>query len=103
MDQLEINWTSTALKQRNRIFNYWNTRNKNSNYSKKLNIIIKQRITLLAVFPEMGKITIAKDVKGISLENYSIFYKTTSTKIIIVAFWDNRQDFKKLIKFLKSN
>lgn len=34
------------------------------------------------------------------LGNYSIFYKIFDEKIIITAFWDNRQDPKKLLKIL---
>ena len=41
MARLKILWTSTALKQRNHIFKYWNERNKSNSYSKKL----KNKIT----------------------------------------------------------
>ena len=33
MDKLEIVWTSTALKQRNYIFEFWNNHNIDFDYS----------------------------------------------------------------------
>ncbi len=30
--------------------------------------------------------------------HFSIYYKFTSDQIIVMAFWDNRQDPKKLLK-----
>jgi len=35
MDELKIFWTQTAKEQRDHIFDYWNKRNKNTDYSKK--------------------------------------------------------------------
>ncbi len=49
-----LKWTSTALKQRNAVFEYWNSRNKSNQYSKKLNLKIKERTTLLKLYPELG-------------------------------------------------
>jgi toxin YoeB len=47
MALLKIFWTSTAIKQRNYIFEYWNERNKSKSYSQKLNLKIKERTELL--------------------------------------------------------
>jgi len=33
--------------------------------------------------------------------NFSIFYEVTNEEILITAFWDNRQDPKKLLQILK--
>ena len=103
MARLEILWTSTALKQRNHIFEYWNERNKSTAFSKKLNEEIKERIKLLKTYPEFGKKTKFSITRAISLRHYSILYKKIDTNIIITGFWDNRQDPKKLIEFLKNN
>lgn len=101
MAQLTIYWTQTAIKQRNFIFKYWNARNKSNAYSIKLNTSVKERISLLRINPEMGKVTEFKETRAISLGHYSILYKQTGKKIFITGFWDNRQDPKKLLKFLK--
>ncbi len=101
MARLTVFWTQTAVKQRNYIFDYWNNRNKSNAYAKKLNESIKERITLLKTNPDLGKKTEFSGTRIISLGHYSILYKKIDIKIIITGFWDNRQDPKKLINFLK--
>ena len=101
MDGLRIFWTRTAVKQRDHIFDYWNNRNKNKTYSQKLNLAIKKRIELLKSHPEIGKETNFGETRTISMGHYSILYKIDKPGIIITGFWDNRQDPKKLLKFLK--
>ena len=103
MAWLKIFWTSTAIKQRNHIFEYWNERNKSTTFSKKLNLKIKERVKLLKANPELGKNTKFNNTRTISLGHYSILYKKIDLKIVITGFWDNRQDSKKLIEFLKNN
>jgi len=102
MDELTIYWTKTALKQRNHTFEYWNNRNKSNSYSKKLNTSIRERTVLLKTHPNLGKKTEFNKTRVFSLGHYSILYKIVGTKIIITGFWDNRQDSKKLLKFLTS-
>ena len=101
MARLTVFRTQTAVKQRNYIFKYWNNRNKSNSYAKKLNESIKERITLLKTYPELGKKTEFKGTRIISLGHYSILYKKSGQKIIITGFWDNRQNPKKLIEFLR--
>jgi hypothetical protein len=103
MDVLNIVWTLTAVKQRNYIFEYWNERNKSKIYSQKLNLKIKERIGLLKANPNLGIKTDFKETRVISLGHFSVFYKKIDSAIFITAFWDNRQDPEKLIKFLKDS
>ena len=102
MKLLKVYWTSTAVKQRNYIFKYWNKRNKNTSFSNRLNARIQERVKLLKTYPFLGKITVFKNTRTVSLGHYSIFYKPTESSIIITGFWDNRQDPKNLILFLKN-
>lgn len=101
MAKLSILWTQTALKQRNHTFSYWNNRNKSTSYSKKLNSSIKERTNLLKTNPQLGKKTEFSNIRIISLGHYSILYKKEAMNIIITGFWDNRQNPKKLLLFLK--
>ena len=101
MDGLKIFWTQTAIKQRDHIFDYWNNRNKSKTYSKKLNLAIRKRVELLKSQPEIGKETNFEKTRAIIMGHYSILYKIDKPKIIITGFWDNRQDPKKLLRFLK--
>ena len=34
--------------------------------------------------------------------HFSIYYKLTKDKLIITAFWDNRQDPKKLLESIRN-
>ena len=103
MASLKIFWTSTAIKQRNFVFEYWNERNKSNTYSKKLLKNITERTVQLKKYPDIGKETNYKNHRSISLGHYSILYKKEIGKIIITAFWDNRQDRKKLLDYLKNS
>ncbi len=103
MDGLTIFWTPTAIKQRDYIFDYWNNRNKSNTYSKKLNLAIIERLGLLKSQPDIGKKTTFGKTRAIIMEHYSILYKLEKTQIIITGFWDNRQDPKKLLGFLKKD
>ena len=103
MALLKIYWTSTAIKQRNYIFEYWNERNKSKTYSQKLNLKIKERTELLKSNPNIGIQTEFKGIRALSLRHFSIFYKKIDSNIFITAFWDNRQEPKKLVEFLRSS
>ncbi|NJW52364.1 type II toxin-antitoxin system RelE/ParE family toxin [Salinimicrobium oceani] len=103
MDEIEILWTFTAKAQRDQVFRYWNERNGNTNYSRKLNNAIRERLEILRTNPEIGKATNFLDSRIFVLRHYSIIYKSDLPKIFIIGFWDNRKDPKDLIKFLRDN
>ena len=98
-----LKWTATATKQRNAIFEYWNSRNKSDLYSKKLNLKIKESTTLLKLSPELGIETTFTKTRVFYLSYYSILYQFTEQQIIITGFWDNRQKPIRLLNFLKKN
>lgn len=103
MALLKIVWTATALKQRNHIFEYWNNRNKSKSYSQKINTKAKARISLLKTNPNLGVPTEIEGTRVLALGHFSIVYKRIDYNIIITAFWDNRQNPKRLLAFLKKN
>lgn len=100
MAQRNIVWTETAAKQRREIFKYWTKRNKSDSYAKKLINIIKEKTELIADYPESGIETEMVNIRMSAMGHFSIFYKHDSEQIIIVAFWDNRQDPKKLFELV---
>ncbi|MBC8753520.1 type II toxin-antitoxin system RelE/ParE family toxin [Kordia sp. YSTF-M3] len=103
MAKRTVVWTRTADLQFVGILEYWAKRNKSSNYSKKLVKLVSERNHQIAKEPFISKATDFKDIRVASLGNFSIFYKVTDKQIIITAFWDNRQDPKKLLKILQHN
>ena len=101
MDVRKIVWTRVAIDQRDSIFRYWNKRNKSTNYSKKLNLGIKERLKLLQSMPKLGMKTNLKNHNVLFYSYFGIHYKVTSNIIYIVGFWDNRQNSKEQDQLLK--
>ena len=96
MAQRNVVWTKTADLQLVGVLKYWLDKNKSNVYPKKLIKLVTQRTKQIAETPYMFKSTDFKNVRVASLGNFSIYYKVTDKSIIITAFWDNRQDPKKL-------
>ena len=102
MAKRNVIWTKTADMQFVSILGYWMERNRSNTYSKKLVNLVNERTNQIA---EKPFIFIATDFNGVriaSLGNFSIYYKVTAITIIISAFWDNRQELKKLLKILQN-
>jgi len=78
---------------------YWVKRNKSNTFSKKLVKLVSERTKQIAETPLINKATDFPDTRVASLGNF--YYKISDQNIIITAFWDNRQDQKKLLKILK--
>jgi hypothetical protein len=101
MDELKIIWTKIAISQRNEVFAYWNKRNKSTDFSKKINLLIYEKIDLLKNFPLTGVEIQNEDARILHFHNYSLVYKISQSEIYILAFWDNRQNPLKLLEILK--
>jgi plasmid stabilization system protein ParE len=102
MVKRNVIWTRTADLQFVGILAYWVKRNKSNTYSKKLIELVSERAKQIAEKPFSYKLTDFKDTRVASLGIFSIYYKVTDENIIISAFWDNRQDPKKLLKLLQN-
>lgn len=101
MAKRNVIWTRTADLQFVGILEYWVKKNKSATYSKKLIRLVSERTRQIAKKPFIYKPTDFEDIRVASLGNFSIYYKVTDEQIIISAFWDNRQDPKKLLKILQ--
>jgi hypothetical protein len=64
---------------------------------------VSEKTNEIAKSPLIYKTTDFKDIRVAPMGNFSIFYKVTESQIIITAFWDSRQDPKKLLEILKEN
>ncbi len=101
MAKRNVVWTRTADIQLVGVLEYWVKRNKSSKYSKKLLRLVTERTLQISENPFIYKSTGFKDVRVASLGNFSLYYKVTDEQIIVTAFWDNRQDPKKLLDILE--
>jgi len=87
-----IVWTIEARNSRKNIFEYWNQRNKSKFYSKKLNVLFKESLQLVSVFPDSGIPTQFKDIKLTIVSHFEIIYKVTQSEIVVLDIWDSRQN-----------
>ena len=102
MAKRNVIWTRTADIQFVGILEYWVKRNKSNTYSKKLVKLVSERTKQIADKPLIYKATDFKDVRVASMGNFSIYYKVADKEITITAFWDNRQNPKKLLEILEN-
>jgi hypothetical protein len=82
---------------------FWNEHNQSNEYSKRIRAKIKETFSKLSSYPKTGKERSEdKEVRQIIvLSHFSLFYriyelKEDLTEIVIVTFWDNRNDPNKL-------
>ena len=101
MAKRTVVWTITASKQRREILRYWTEKNGSTLYAAKLIKIVKIRIQTISRNPDAFKPTSFNDVRVSSMGHFSLYYKINETELIVVAFWDNRQDPKKLLEKIK--
>jgi hypothetical protein len=62
---------------------------------------VSKRTRQIANEPHIFKATNFKDLRVATLGHFSLYYKALDERIIFSAFWDNRQDPKKLLKILE--
>ena len=90
---LKVVWTRTAQSDREKVFEFWNEHNGSRKYSQKLNQQIKKKIELTKYYPEAGLSTNLKPIRFLLIDkHFKLFYRAESDRIIILRFWDVRQD-----------
>jgi plasmid stabilization system protein ParE len=94
-------WTETAAKQRREVLRFWTEHNGSTSFAEKLIKLTANRIKIISRNPDSFKSTNYPGTRESAMGHFSIFYKVTKDKLIITAFWDNRQDPKKLLEIIK--
>jgi len=95
-----IVWTETAAKQRREILKYWTKKNGSTLYAEKLITLTAKQVKIILNHPESSKLSDYTETRVAAMGYFSIYYKTTREHLIITAFWDNRQDPKKLLELI---
>ncbi len=93
-------WTETAARQRRDILRFWVVKNKSTKYSEKLIKLIKSRLKVISNNPLAFKLTNHNEIRVSSLGQFSIYYQLTHDQLIVVAFWDNRQNPNKISELI---
>jgi len=88
----QIIWTQRARDDRKRIFEFWNSHNKSTAYSIKLNTLFKQTLKLTCQYPQIGKKTSFDQVRLQIIKNYFVFYKINDKHLVLLSIWDCTQD-----------
>ena len=88
----QIIWSKKAHQDRKEILHYWRINNESNEYSKKLNLLIKKAIALVAAHPHIGRRTSIENVRVKLVRDYLIFYEETEKEIFILSIWDNRRN-----------
>lgn len=102
MAKRKIVWTETAAKQRREVLTYWTERNKSTVYAEKLIKIIAQHLKVISKSPQAFKETELNHVRESAMGHFSLYYTYTDHLVIVMAFWDNRQDPEQLLKAIKN-
>lgn len=68
----EIIWSSKAVSDKKEILEFWILRNKSNIYSKKLNVLIEEKLKQILENPRLGIITNIDNIRAILVENYYI-------------------------------
>lgn len=92
----QVEWTQIAEEDKDAILLYWNERNQSTAYSFKLNNRIKEVIALVAIQPKIGRKTDDGKARIKVILGYKLIYEELPDKILILRFWDSRQDPEKL-------
>lgn len=88
----QITWTYRAQQDRIEILHHWRIRNQSNTYSKKLNLLFKKAIALIAVHPHIGRRTTIEGIRVKLVRDYLIFYEETGEQVFILSIWDNRRN-----------
>jgi|ERR1700722_5041118 len=88
----EIIWSEQSKQDLKHILAYWALRNKSKLYSVKLNRLLKDGISLIAIYPFIGKLTDVRNVRAKKVRDYFIFYSEKGNQIHILTIWDTRQN-----------
>ncbi len=98
-----VEWTATAIRQRRSILKYWTLKNGSTTYAEKIMRISEKHTESIAENPFAFRPADFPDTHVAAMGHFSIYYRITESIIFVTAFWDNRQDPKKLIRLLKKD
>lgn len=99
-ESLTIEWTLTAERQLFQVLHYWIDKTGSTVFARKLSNAVWERAMQISKNPYSAVQTTFPGTRKVAMGHYSMFYKVMRHKIVITAFWDNRQDPEKLYSLL---
>ncbi len=92
-----IIWSPQARQDKKEIITYWKLRLGTNTYSRKLDKLFDNAISLISRHPKIGWKTDVENVRAKLVENHLIIYDDTNNGVNILTLWDTRRNPKTLI------
>ncbi len=92
MAKRKVIWSHKAEIKLFKILEFYAERNKIKTFSAKLYQRLNKELKLLLKQPEIGLNTEINPVRGLIVDDYSLFYEIENEFITIHAVWDCRQN-----------
>jgi toxin YoeB len=92
VEKLKIVWSDIASEKLEEILFFYSIRNDSETYSKKLYKKFMQDIRLLSHAPNIGITTKIKNVRGLIIEDFIVYYEIKDETVLILTIWDCSQN-----------
>jgi toxin YoeB len=92
VEKLKIVWSDVANEKLEEILFFYLVRNESETYSKKLFRKFMQDIRLLSHAPNIGITTKLKNVRGLIIEEFIVYYEIKEDTVLILTIWDCSQN-----------
>lgn len=97
MAQRKIIWSQRSEEELLGVLEFYNARNGSTTYSKKLLSSVDKLVDLLPNNKHLGRLSENGSTRVVVKKEFLIFYEIFKDAIVIVSFWDNRQDIAKRV------
>lgn len=88
----KVIWSDDALNGRIQILEYWKNRNKSTAYSKKLDKLFVKKLSEIADYPFIGRITNMEHVRTVVVRDCLLVYKILEDTILVLSVWEGHQN-----------
>jgi toxin YoeB len=92
VEKLKIVWSDVANEKLEEILFFYLVRNESETYSKKLFRKFMQDIRLLSHAPNIGITNKLKNVRGLIIEEFIVYYEIKEDTVLILTIWDCSQN-----------
>ena len=96
----KVIWTDTSKQEFKKTCIYWNKRNASNAYTNRLRKLVQSTLEELILFPKSGIPSPFEGVRFVVIRDYLLFYQEAAGDIVLLSFWDGRQNPQKLQKRL---
>lgn len=85
-------WSLKAKEERRKILEYWEERNGDKIYSRKLAKEFREKVKYIVEYNYIGTAADIENVRAAVCGNYILFYEIDEKFIKILAVWDGRRN-----------